>query len=287
MTTATSLTDKIPFAGLWKWVIPVFAFVTIALNWSTAPSLRSLQRTVDPVFQFEVLESKWLYMWVLLFTVSFPIVFGFLPKLRFYKVWPQVMLANLPVTLAFIAWDIYFTNMGAWGFSSDYTTGYRILGLPWEEWMFFIFIPFACTFIYWSVSRLLQKDWLQDVERLISYGLIFLFLLIGVFAWDQLYTATSALACGFFLLYHVLFIHRPYRGRFYLAFLLSCIPFFVVNGILTGIATESPVVMYNPEVFSGIRIITIPAEDLMYYFLLLLGNITLFEALRDSHLPPR
>ena len=287
MTTAASLTDKIPFAGLWKWVIPIFAFVTIALNWSTATSLSSLQRTVDPVFRLDVLESKWLYMWVLLFTVSFPIVFGFLPKLRFYKVWPQVMLANIPVTLAFIAWDIYFTNIGAWGFSSDYTTGYRALGLPWEEWMFFILIPFACTFIYWSVSRLVRKDWLLEIERWISYGLICLFLLIGVFAWNQLYTATSALACGFFLLYHVLFIRQSYRGRFYLAFLLSCIPFFVVNGILTGIATESPVVMYSPEVFSGIRIITIPAEDLMYSFLLLLGNITLFEAIRHSPSLPR
>lgn len=279
MTTA-SLSNRIPFAGFLKWVIPIVACLTIALNWSAGPSLSSLQRTVDPLFQVDVLESKWLYMWVLLFTVSFPIVFGFLPRLRFDKVWPQVMLANIPVTLAFIAWDVYFTNIGAWGFSADYTTGYRVLRLPWEEWMFFILIPFACTFIYWSVSRLLQEDWLASAERMISYGLIFLFFLIGIFAWDQLYTATSALACGFFLLYHVLFIRQSYRGRFYFAFLLSCIPFFVVNGILTGMATESPVVMYSPQAFSGIRIITIPAEDLMYSFLLLLGNITLFEALR-------
>jgi len=43
-------------------------------------------------------------------------------------------------------------------------------------------------------------------------------------------------------------------------FLLSTVAFLVVNGILTGL----PIVLYNPHAIWGIRIISIPIEDLLY-----------------------
>jgi lycopene cyclase domain-containing protein len=76
----------------------------------------------------------------------------------------------------------------------------------------------------------------------------------------------------------LLVFHQPnWLSQFVLTYLICLIPFLVVNGLLTGAATESPVVWYNEKDFSGWRLLTIPLEDLFYNFDLLLGFVLLFE----------
>jgi hypothetical protein len=58
--------------------------------------------------------------------------------------------------------------------------------------------------------------------------------------------------------------------------------FLMVNGILTGTGLESPIVNYNPEEFMGIRILTIPVEDTVYGYELILWNIFLFQMFKKS-----
>lgn len=62
-------------------------------------------------------------------------------------------------------------------------------------------------------------------------------------------------------------------GKFYRAYLVSQIPFLVVNGVLTSL----PVVIYNNNENLGTRIYAIPAEDFFYSLLMLLMNISLME----------
>jgi lycopene cyclase domain-containing protein len=69
---------------------------------------------------------------------------------------------------------------------------------------------------------------------------------------------------------------------FWVAYFVHLIPFFIVNGILTGMATPSPVVIYNSQNIIGLRIITIPIEDSIYALTCLLIPITVMEALLDS-----
>ena len=46
--------------------------------------------------------------------------------------------------------------------------------------------------------------------------------------------------------------------------------FLAVNGILTGTGLESPIVNYNPKDFIGFRILTIPIEDTVYGYEMIL-----------------
>lgn len=237
---------------------------------------------VDTIHPVSFFETKWLYGCLLAFTGVFPLMFGSVPKPNFYSQLPRVLLANIPVTAFFILWDIYFTQKGVWGFSKVYTSGFQFFGLPWEECLFFIIIPIACIFIYWSLNSVLEKEPFAKQEGKITIVLILLLIGIGLWKWEHIYTATATLLSGLLLLFHWLFVKSGYRGRFYLAYLVTCIPFLVVNGILTGGFTESPVVMYNPEENFGLRIGTVPVDDFAYSFLMLFANITLFEALKKQ-----
>ena len=55
------------------------------------------------------------------------------------------------------------------------------------------------------------------------------------------------------------------------------IPFFIINGILTGSFIENEVVWYNNDENLGIRLFTIPIEDSIYAFTLILTNLALTE----------
>lgn len=55
------------------------------------------------------------------------------------------------------------------------------------------------------------------------------------------------------------------------------IPFFIVNGLLTGTFISGEVVWYNNAENLGIRIGTVPIEDVFYAFSMLYMNLILIE----------
>ena len=55
------------------------------------------------------------------------------------------------------------------------------------------------------------------------------------------------------------------------------IPFFIVNGILTGTGIENEVVWYNNSENLNFRLGTIPIEDSIYAFSMILMNLVLVE----------
>ena len=60
-------------------------------------------------------------------------------------------------------------------------------------------------------------------------------------------------------------------------YLVTLIPFFIVNGLLTGIAFDEPVVFYNNAENLSLRAFTIPVEDFIYGGVMLIWNVFLVE----------
>jgi lycopene cyclase domain-containing protein len=222
-------------------------------------------------------NEKYLYLTLDIVSFIVPFLFSFYPKANFSKKWKYVLPAILITAIIFIVWDEVFTQMGVWGFNPRYTTGIRIFSLPLEEVLFFFCIPYACIFTYFALTYLVEKDHLFPHQELISSVLIFVMLIGGIFYMDKWYTSITFFITGLFLAYQMLKLRPRYMGRFYFAFIFILIPFFIVNSILTGSFIEEPVVWYNDNENLGLRLGTIPIEDMFYGMLLILMSITLAE----------
>lgn len=233
------------------------------------------------------LESRWTYVMLHAFTFIPVFFLSFDKNVQYFRKWGALFPAMLMVGAFFVGWDVYFTKVGVWGFNENYFAGFRLFELPLEEWLFFLTVPFACVFIYECLLFYVKKDWLKPFEPYLSILLVITLLTVGILNLERMYTGSTFLWSGLFLLYHFLFVQRgnEYRTRFYLAYLVSLVPFFLVNGVLTGSYTDAPVVVYNPEEYLGIRIGTVPLDDAVYSFLLLLGVITFYENFKTQNKP--
>ena len=176
----------------------------------------------------------------------------------------------------FIPWDVWFTAEGVWGFNERYLVGVGLFGLPLEEWLFFLLIPYACGFLYEVMRYFVRRDVLGKVARPFSLALVVVLLVVGFVHLDRLYTSVTFLLTAAFLGWHV-WRRTAWLGRFYVGYAVSLIPFLLVNGVLTGWLLPEPIVWYNNAENLGIRINTVPLDDSVYLLLMLLMVVTGYE----------
>ena len=224
-----------------------------------------------------VIQKSYTYLLIDLLTIIVPFLFSFEKKMAFYKKWKALFPALAITGAFFIIWDLFLTEAHVWSFNPEYLTGISLWSLPLEEWLFFFAVPYSCVFIYESLNVLLKKDVFFSQRKNISVALIVIILTFVVSFPSGLYTITQ-LPMAAVLLAVTVMMDLKFMGKFYRAYLVSLIPFLIVNGILTAL----PVVMYNDNENSGLRVGSIPAEDLIYSMLLLLMNIALFECFKDK-----
>ncbi len=222
----------------------------------------------------------YLYLLVNLGAVLIPFIFSFHPKLNFHKEWKWFFPANIIVGALFIAWDSIFTRIGVWGFNPDYVLGVKLWGLPIEEILFFICIPYASIFTLHSLRTIFPSFEIENgFKKLVTYGLIFSLAGLGIFFRDLMYTSITFLVCSASLLITDLFYRRR-LDHFYQMYGMIFIPFLIVNGILTGTGIPEEVVWYNNAENLSIRILTIPIEDVFYGLTLLLLNMVVMLTLK-------
>lgn len=223
------------------------------------------------------MNDHYTYLILNIASISIPFIASFDKRLALHKNFKALFSAIAIVAGFFIIWDIYFTKWGIWGFNDRYLSGLYFFGLPLGEWLFFICIPFACVFTYVSLNYLIKKDHFKPIERSISVTLIAVLLLLTIVFYDRWYTATTFFLTSIFIAYLQFKVQPIWLSRFYFSYLFILIPFFIVNGILTGTGIEEQVVWYDDTQNMGIRMITIPVEDTFYGMLLILANVFLYE----------
>ncbi|WP_317168587.1 lycopene cyclase domain-containing protein [Mucilaginibacter agri] len=221
---------------------------------------------------------KYTYLLINFLTIIFPIALSFDKRVQFYKSWRFIWPGMIITGFVFLFWDVLFTVKGVWFFNNDYIAGIRILQLPLEEILFFLTVPFSCIFIYECLNYYLKWQLPAQVTKWISVTLLLVSLILASAYSHRLYTLVT-----FTLLYALLGVIQlvfkaKWLGKFYIAYLVSLVPFYIVNGALTSI----PIVLYNNQQNMAFRVGTIPFEDHFYSMALLLMNVGFFEYFRTK-----
>ncbi|MGB9696238.1 MAG: lycopene cyclase domain-containing protein [Ignavibacteria bacterium] len=218
--------------------------------------------------------DKFLYLSVDIGCFILTFFLSFVPKFRLIKYFKVVFKGIFTVASGFILWDVIFTKLKVWSFADEYTLGLRIFDLPIEEILFFIAIPYSCIFTYYSLKQFVT---FKSTAFIYFFSIVLSIILgiISIYNVPKLYTSVTLSLTGLIILWLSL-IKWKFLFQLYVTYLIILLPFFIVNGILTG-GIGKTVVSYNFIYNSGIRLITIPVEDVFYGFLLCALNIFLFE----------
>ncbi|MEO7048287.1 MAG: lycopene cyclase domain-containing protein [Ferruginibacter sp.] len=216
------------------------------------------------------------YLLILMASVAGPLALSFDKKVAFYKKWKYLFPAMIIPALFYVAWDIFFTARGVWYFNEKYITGIKIAALPLEEVLFFMLVPYCCVFIYECVRIYFPNIKNKKVSDVFLKMLAVVLLMGAIVFHHKYYSSWTFLFTSLFII--IVYVFRKYFKTFdAISFLVSyaiiLIPFLIVNGLLTAI----PVVIYNDAENLGIRIYTIPFEDVFYGLLLTMMVVCLYE----------
>lgn len=223
------------------------------------------------------MDKNYTYLLINILTVFFPIVLSFDKKVQFFKNWKFIFPGLIITGLLYLIWDYIFTVQNVWSFNPMYILGINFFNLPVEEILFFITVPFACIFIYECINSYFNPKINPKISRIISYLLIVLSAVLLLLFYDRLYSLINFSTLIIILIFTLVKRIQLDMGKFYIAYLVSLIPFYIVNGILTSI----PIVLYNNTQNMGLRIGTIPFEDHFYSMSLILINLIFFEHFKN------
>jgi len=224
-----------------------------------------------------------LYFYLLLGSLTVPLLLSFDKKLHFYTQWKHVLPAISTVAAFYIFCDVIMTKWGVWGFNPTYISTISLASLPLEEWLFFIIIPYASIFLHEAFVLYFPHIYLSNRQsNYLTASIIIVLAMLVVLHADKIYTLYifSTLLIALSL---ALFDKSKTLNRYYISFLLILIPFLIVNAILTGSFIENEVVWYNDRENLGLRVFTIPIEDFGYAFSLILFNLLLSKRLQKIY----
>ena len=223
-----------------------------------------------------------LYLLLDIGSLSIPFIFSFHPKLKFYKLWKYFFPATFIMMAFFVSWDILFTQAGFWGFNDRYLSGIYWANLPIEEWLFFVCIPYACLFTIYSFKNLLPRFSLTTrATEIVYFTLQTILVATLLYNYDRWYTAVN-FSFAIILLALVFNYKKVALNTFFPVFLILLVPFFIVNGYLTGSWIHEQVVWYDDAENLGIRIGTVPIEDSIYALSMLLTVFVLMEKFKGK-----
>jgi lycopene cyclase domain-containing protein len=222
------------------------------------------------------------YLLINIASISIPLLWSFERKVYFIKYWKEVLCAIFITMILFIPWDVYFTYKGIWGFNDTYLTGIRFFGLPIEEYLFFICIPYASIFTHVALKYYMPSDPSEKASNIFTFLVITFLLVLIFFGYSYWYTFSASVLALVVVVVLKFVIKSKNLGRYYFSYLIILIPFFIVNGILTGSITSEPIVWYNDHENLSFRLGTIPIEDTVYGLSLLLINMSLYEFLKGK-----
>ncbi len=205
--------------------------------------------------------------------------------------WRAVLVSLLTVSGFFVIWDILVAGQ-FWYFVKAFVLGPELFGLPFEEWLFFLTVPYALLFLW---EQLQAYDFAPErwkwpehfLARLVVPMLQIASILVASYATWQGWWYTATVSIVFFVSWLLVQWVAERSERFSLGGcrLWNFLGFTIVlTLIFNGYLTWEPIVVYNDLLNSGLRVGTIPVEDVVYGLSMALGLVGVYEWNRKENL---
>lgn len=241
------------------------------------------------------MSISYTYLFVDLCCLAVPFLSSFHPKIQFYKSWNSLLLATAIMMLIFIPLDMLYTYWGIWGFNPQYTVKHPIINLPLEEFLFFICIPYASLFTYFCLKKFQPVLKHPHFWKRVAWVYCILNLIVALIFYHRAYTFLYHLFSAMLLAWCLVREKVLWMSRFMLTYTLILIPFIISNGVLTGLQfwrypllhsqpdmIQSCIVWYNNTENLGVRLFSIPLDDIAYGSAMLLTVVFIFEKLEEK-----
>lgn len=170
------------------------------------------------------------YALILFFTIIICFIASFDKRIQFNLQFGSFLKAAILVAIPFIAWDIWFTAHGVWWFNTDYTLGISLFGLPLEEILFFICIPFSCIFTYYTIDKYYKWEALSAFNNLLVFVSIIILSVVGLLHTDKIYTLITTIVTILTLIYLHFIAKVDWLTKASLVFTLLMLGFFRLMG---------------------------------------------------------
>ena len=106
---------------------------------------------------------KFEYLLFNFIVIAGPIASVFSPQIRQVSRWRLKLITSGIVMIPYIVWDALVAG-SHWWFNKAYTLDFRLFGLPIEEWLFFITVPFGCLLVWETLPD--ADRWLIQLRSL-------------------------------------------------------------------------------------------------------------------------
>ncbi len=189
----------------------------------------------------------------------------------------SLIVPSLIVTFVFSETGVFFAGTKVWIFNPAYLLGISYRQLPLEMYLFYFTSTFAGLGIYNYLNAKFPKNDLQKYSLSLSHLLLGIMVAILFFGYTKWYTATT------FVLLFLLMLYIEYKNqlrfmyRFYRAFLVCLIPFYISFGLLCNL----PVISYNAAETIDVNLFKIPFENHFYMMGMLLLGVYFIEVLKS------
>lgn len=181
--------------------------------------------------------------------------------------------ATLLAALPFIAWDVAVAGRH-WSFADAHVLGPRVLGLPLEEWGFFLAVPLACLLLWESAIATRHATAVPRLRAIHRWSLVLLVPALAAALAGREYTALAlaALPCAA-LFDHALGV-RMLQDRRAWAYLAAVV---LLMTVCNGYLTARPIVVYDLRYQLDLRVGTVPIEDYGFGLALVIAVTSLYE----------
>jgi lycopene cyclase domain-containing protein len=259
----------------------IFLWVTALTWWIPMPEGAEIDMGNRQWFRIGAAATPWSYAWHHVLVLLPIIALSFERRIRYVRRWPAVLRAMLFPAMVYIWWDMIFTEKGVWAFNERMVLGPHFAGLPWEEWVWFAAIPFACLFIYENLRHYLRPPRGVWVSRL-PWAVVALSVVLLVWHWGKVYSMVAFSTAALVAIWDGFFHEKNASSWVYLTIGVSLVPMLVFNGWLTGMFSPEPLVAYAEGAFSGWRLGTMPVEDVFFGFGYLVLVVRFYQQIVDN-----